>query len=410
MPQAIYPITMPKWGIEMTEGTITAWTAREGQRLERGDPLLEVETEKIVNSVESPAGGTLRRIVASPGETRAVGSLIAVLAESDVPDADIDAFVRSFRGATVSFEPDAAALAAPGHEAPAAPSAEEAGDLRVSPIARRMAERLGIDLSQVKGTGRNGRISKEDVEAYAARASSAGAARSSTSDAEAENPATRTKMSATRATIARRLLESKQSVPHYRLAIDVEADALLARKRELADPSGGGPSLNDFIVRACALALVRHAALNARLEGDEIVQFAHADIALAVATQDGLMAPVVRRADTKLLAEIALETRELAERARRGALTRAEITGGTFTVSNLGMYGVERFDAIVNPPQVAILAVGAVGERVVARGGSPAVAHVMTLTLSADHRVVDGATAAAFLATLRGLLLTPADL
>lgn len=396
MPPPILPVTMPKWGIEMTEGTIAGWSAREGQRIERGDPLLDVETEKIVNSVESPAGGTLRRIVAQKGETRPVGSLIAVLAESDVLDAEIDAFIREFRGATVSFEPDAAAgPAAPEAGSAAAPAGGDDGEPRVSPIARRLAERLGIDLAGVKGTGRNGRISKEDVEAHAARAGDA---------------ATRVRMSPARATIARRLLQSTQTIPQYRLSIDVEADALVARKEAPAGGAGDAPSLNDFIVRACALALVRHDALNARLEGDEILRHAHADIAVAVATPDGLLAPVVRRADTKSLAEIARETRDLAERARRGALAREEITGGSFTVSNLGMFGIERFDAIVNPPQVAILAVGAATGRVVARDGAPVVARVITLTLSADHRVIDGAVAAAFLSTLRGLLADPAKL
>ena len=411
MAEAIRPITMPKWGIEMTEGTITAWSASVGQRLGKGEPMLEVETEKIVNSVEAPFPGLLRRVTAQSGETRPVGSLIAVFAESDVSDADIDAFVAGFKGDTVSFEPEAGA-AAPAAAAAETTDAGGAGESeqRVSPVARRLAEKLGVDIAKVQGTGRNGRISKEDVEAHAAKMGSAPAAATGASGAASGNAQTRLKMSATRSVIARRLLESKQSIPHYRLAVEIDAGALLARKRELAAQGGTRVTLNDLIVRACGLALVRHPAVNATLEGDEIVRHAHADIAVAVATDDGLITPIVRSADTKTLTEIAKDTTALAERARRSALTREEITGGSFTISNLGMYKLERFDAIINPPQVAILAVGGAADKVVARNGAPVVTQTMVLSLSADHRVVDGAVGAAFLATLRELLESPANL
>jgi pyruvate dehydrogenase E2 component (dihydrolipoamide acetyltransferase) len=414
MAEAILPITMPKWGIEMTEGTITAWTAAEGQELKRGDALLEVETDKIVNTVEAPLAGRLQRIVVPQGEVRAVGELIAVFATVDVSDADVDAFIAAF--VPTNVQPTVTSAAATGletiHEeaAPAAarpaPSTVPAqsaalppGEARVSPSTRRLAGQLGVDLSQVPGTGRNGRISAEDVEAYAALMAAGSA-----------NPVTRVKMSATRTTIARRLLESKQTIPHYRLAIEVQAGALLERKRALTTQAGMNITLNDLLLRACALALVRHPQVNARLEGEEILQYAHADIAIAVATPDGLITPVVRHADTRTAAEVAQETAALVERARAGRLTREEISGGTFTVSNLGMFGLDRFDAIINPPQVAILAAGGISERLIARDGAPVVAPVMTLTLSADHRVVDGAVAAAFLATLRDELQTPVAL
>ncbi len=295
-----------------------------------------------------------------------------------------------------------------------------ADELRVSPIARRLAEKLGIDISQVKGTGRNGRISKEDVEAYAAQlglgASAADAsARGESSGvataadeagaATTSNPVRRSKLSATRATIARRLLESKLTIPHYRLAIEVDVDRLKAYRRAL--PPEPRVSLNDLLLRACALALVRHPTLNAQFVGDEILQFEHADIAVAVATQSGLITPIVREADLKPLQQIARETADLTERARGGLLTKPQITGGTFTLSNLGMYGLTSFDAIINPPQVAILAVGAARDSVVVRDGVPAVGQLMTLTLSADHRIVDGADGAAFLASLKDLLQAP---
>ena len=409
MSQKIFPITMPKWGIEMQQGTITEWHAVPGGALAKGAPLLDVETEKIVNSVEAPVAGTLRRIVAETGSTEAVGALIAVFADAAVSEAEIDAFITGFKPADASFDhADApAAPAAPAAAAPALDAAAE-GEARISPIARRIAERLGVDITQVKGTGRNGRVSKEDVEAYAASIGvQAGATpvaapvvASTAAAAATGEGVVREKMTSMRATIARRLLESKQGIPHYRLAADVDLTALLARRAALR-AAGTEVSVNDLLVRACALTLVKHPAVNAQLQGDEVHKFPHADIAVAVATDGGLVTPIVRSADTKSAAQIGAETGDLATRARSGKLTREEITGGTFTLSNLGMFGIDRFDAIINPPQVAILAVGAGADRVIARGGGVVVAKVATLTLSCDHRVVDGAIGAQFLQALR---------
>jgi pyruvate dehydrogenase E2 component (dihydrolipoyllysine-residue acetyltransferase) len=376
--KAIHAVTMPKWGIEMTEGTLTAWTAQEGQVVGKGDPILEVETDKIVNTVEAPAAGVLRKITAEAGEVRPVGALIAVLADESVSDADVAQFVEAFQGATISFEPEGY------NEAP------EAAEPRVSPIARRLADKLGLDVSQIRGTGRNGRVSKEDVEAYAAA-----------TQATDSNPQTRTRMSATRATIARRLSDSKSTIPHYRVEIEVDVGHLQARRKQLTEAK---VSLNDMLVHCTAQALAQHPALNAHLDGDEIVQFARADIGIAVATTAGLITPVVRDAGAKSPVQIARSIADLSERARRGALRREEISDGTFSISNLGKFGLNRFDAIINPPQVAILAVGAAQDRVVARGGVPVIAQMLILTLSADHRAVDGAVAAAFLATVREII------
>jgi pyruvate dehydrogenase E2 component (dihydrolipoamide acetyltransferase) len=411
-------VTMPKWGIEMTEGTITGWRVREGARIERGAEILDVETEKIVNAVEAPASGVLRRVTAGEGETCAVGALIGVIADEEASDADIARFVESFVAAVVSFDsPGAgtpaptlapavsiAAADAPSHALPGADHTVESGsdDARVSPIARRIALRLGVDLSRVTGTGRNGRISKEDVEAFAARTAGV----QTTSDAGTD-AGQRIRMSARRATIARRLLESKLTIPHFRLDAEIDMGPLLQMKREHAAPGADRVTLNDLLLRAVALALVRHPMVNAQFEGEEIVQFENADVAIAVAAQAGLVTPIVRAANLKSLAAIAKESRDLIERARLGTLLREEISGGTFTISNLGMYGISRFDAIINAPQVAILAVGAVSQRPVVRAGALSIAEMATLTLSADHRVVDGAVGAAFLATLRGLLERP---
>jgi len=416
MATTINAITMPKWGIEMTEGTITGWRVAEGQSIDRGAEILDVETDKIVNAVEAPAGGVLRRILAAEGETPAVGALIGVIAEEQASDDDIERFIASFVAAVVSFEPDADANpgAAPVAAAPAAAAqaVAEPDELKVSPIARRVAERLGVDVSQVTGTGRNGRVSKEDVELFAARASAAApattaaggaalavggamasAAASSSDGASGDAPVRRVRMSARRVTIARRLLESKQSIPRFRL-----------------DGANGRVTVNDLLLRAVALALIQHPMVNAQLQGDEILQFSTADIAIAVAAEAGLVTPILRRADRKSINEIAGESRDLIDRARRGTLLREEITGGSFTVSNLGMHGVTRFDAIINAPQVAILAVGSVSQRPVVRAGALAVADLVTLTLSADHRVIDGAVGAAFLSTLGGLIEKPSAL
>ena len=409
--ERIRALTMPKWGIEMQEGTVTAWHIEPGRRVEKGEPLLDVETEKIVNSVESPASGTLRIVLAGAGDTCKVGELVGVLAEPGVGDAEVDAFIRNFRPADTSFErddsadgkapaatPAAAATAQPA--TPAAPS-EDGDEPRVSPIARRLAEKLGIDPSRIVGTGRNGRVSKEDVEAYAAKLAAAPAPAPEAT--AAATPLRRERLTSMRATIARRLGESKQTIPHYRVSIDLDADALMARRRALAD-TGVRVSVNDLLLEAVARALVRHPRVNAQFDGNEVLEFGQADVAVAVATDSGLITPVIRAADGKPVERLAAESRDLAARARAGKLTREEITGGTFTVSNLGMYGIKSFDAIINPPQVAILAVGAAEPRPVVRDGALAVGTRMTVTLSSDHRVVDGAAAAAFLATLAALV------
>jgi pyruvate dehydrogenase E2 component (dihydrolipoamide acetyltransferase) len=416
--ERIRPVTMPKWGIEMQEGTVTAWNHELGRHIDKGQALLDVETEKIVNSVESPAGGTLRRILAQAGDTLAVGALLAVLAEPDVTEADIDAFVRDFKPFDASFsggEDAGATVPAPVAAAPAPAPATVAtgggdGDAHVSPIARRLAEKLGLDLSQIAGTGRNGRISKEDVEAHAAQLSRALPATTATdapSPAGLAVPVSRERLTSMRLTIARRLSESKREIPHYRLLVDLDLDAMAGRRAALV-ASGQRVSINDLLLQAVARALSEHPRLNARYTGEELLGYAQVDLAVAVATPGGLMTPCIRDAVNLSVVQIAASVRDLAERARAGKLTREEITGGTFTVSNLGMFGVRQFDAIINPPQVAILAVGALEARPVVRDGAIAIGQRMSVTLASDHRVVDGADAAAFLATLKDIVANAA--
>lgn len=405
MTARIHPITMPKWGIEMQEGTITEWHFQPGQTVDKGADLLGVETEKIVNAVEAPVSGTLRRIIAQNGETLPVGALIGVFAESAVSDAELDAFIARFTPADTSFDPESSTTSGTlareetGESGPG-------GEARVSPIARRIAEQLGVDLAKVKGTGRHGRISKEDVEAYAA---SQGTADRATSPPFATEPHSRERLSSMRATIARRLLESSQTIPHYRLSTELAVDALFAR-REALKAAGHEVSLSDLVTRAVALALTRHPRINAQFTGEELLQFDHADIAIAVATASGLVTPIIRGADGLSVEQIAARSRDLAERAKAGKLSREEITGGTFTISNLGMFGITQFDAIINPPQVAILAVGAARQCVVPRDGRPVIARQMTVTLSCDHRLVDGVVGAAFLRTVGELVNSAATL
>lgn len=384
-------VTMPKWGIEMQEGTLTAWNFAPGQAVEKGAGLFDVETEKIVNSAESPASGTLRRILVQPGETFPVGALLAVLGPPQASESEVDAFVAAFRPADTSFEPGAKSAAPAPPAAPAAPPAA-AGGSRASPIAARLAAELGVDLARVRGTGRNGRISREDVEAHAREHGMLPAANA--------NEPVRERLSAMRMAIGRRLAEAVHSIPHYRLSVDVDCRALDHSRERLA-ASGAKVSLNDLLLSACALTLPGHPDLNAHFVEGEVLRFPRADVCVVVATDGGLVTPVVRGADGKSVGQIAAELRDLVARARAGRLTREEIAGGTFTLSNLGMFGVDRFDAIINPPQVAILAAGAVTERVVARAGAAVIARVMTLQLSCDHRVVDGAKGAAFLEALR---------
>jgi pyruvate dehydrogenase E2 component (dihydrolipoamide acetyltransferase) len=389
-------VTMPKWGIEMQEGTLTAWNFAVGQEVAKGAGLFDVETEKIVNSAEAPASGTLRRILVQPGGTFPVGALLAVLGPPQASEAEVDAFVAGFKPANTSFEPDAklaraASATAPAPVAPVA-SAATGGRSRASPIAERLAAELGVDLAEVRGTGRNGRISREDVEAFVREHGKRPAANA--------NEPVRERLSAMRLAIGRRLAESVREIPHYRLSVDVDCGALDRRRAQLA-AAGTAVSLNDLLLKACAETLQEHPDLNSHVVDGELLRFPRADVCVVVATESGLVTPVVRDAGAKPVERIAAEARDLAARARAGRLTREEITGGTFTLSNLGMFGIDRFDAIINPPQVAILAVGAASERVVARDGAAAVARVMTLELSCDHRIVDGAKGAAFLAALR---------
>ena len=403
MSARIVAVVVPKWGLEMTEGTVSSWLKQPGGMVARGEPLIEIESEKIVNSLDAPAEGMLRRILLDAGNIAAVGTLIGVIADASASEDDLDRFIRDFRppdtgdtaaSAAVTTSPTTPAIAAPTGAAP------DAGVVRVSPPVRRLAESLGVSLEGLRGSGPNGRILQEDVERAARGGSQDGAAGGSApatapaaaaGTAAAETPRLEP-WSATRRAIARRMQDAARDIPHFFLVTDVDATALLALRERLrsgAEP----PSVNDLIVHAVARTLLSHPRVNAHHSDDGSLVFTHAHVAVAMATPDGVVAPVVAYADRLPLAELSAALRTLRERVAQRKLGKGDLEGGSFTVSNLGMYGVREFTSIITPPQSASLAVGAVRK--------DGAASTLALTLSCDHRALDGATGAAFLRDLK---------
>ena len=380
----IYPIAVPKWGIEMVEGTITNWNKAEGDAISKGDEVFEMESDKIVNVWDSPVDGILRRVLVPAGEAHPVGALLGVIADASVADSDIDAFIAAHSSAP------AEAAATPAADNTAAQQTVQTGDAytRSSPSVRRLADELGVDLGTVTGTGRRGRITDEDVKAAAGGSGGAPAG------------VDVIPLTATRKTIARRLTEAKQTIPHFYLTAEYELDGLLAHRAQLNESSDTKVSVNDLIVWCVAQALMKEPRVNVNLVGDDIHQFHAANVSVAIATEDGLYPATVYSADAKTPAEIAATTAELAGKAQTGKLTKEDISGGSFTVSNLGMYGITQFTAIVNPPMGAILALGKASQKVVVENGEQRIATVLNATLSCDHRVIDGAVGAQYLAVL----------
>ena len=381
----IYPIAVPKWGIEMVEGTITTWNKSEGDVIAKGDEVFEMESDKIVNVWDAPVGGVLRRMVAAAGDAHPVGALLGVIAAADVSDADIDRFIAEH--STTKTDTEAAPAAA---ETAAPQQTVQTGDAytRSSPSVRRLADELGVDLGTVTGTGRRGRITDDDVKAATGSGSSA-------PEGVQVIP-----LSATRKTIARRLTEAKQSIPHFYLTAEYALDGLLAHRAKLNETGSVKVSVNDLLVWSVAQALMKEPRVNVNLVDDSIHQFDAAHISVAIATDEGLYPATVRNADTLSPAEIAEATAVLAEKAKTGKLTKDDISGGSFTVSNLGMFGITQFTAIINPPMGAILAMGKASQQAVVREGEIGIATMLNVTLSCDHRVIDGAVGAQFLATL----------
>ena len=400
-------ILMPALSPTMTEGNLARWLKSEGDPVEAGDVIAEIETDKATMEVEAVDEGVLGRIVVPEGsEGVAVNAVIGVLlAEGEDAAAIADAPAAPESAPPPGDAPGSAAPESAPEPAPAPPARGER--IAASPLARRMAAQAGLDLAAIAGSGPKGRIVKADIEAALAAgqpapAPAAAAPARRAARPEAPAPGT-TRLSTMRRVIAERMTESKTTVPHFYLSVDCEVDELLKVRRELnARVEPVKISVNDIVIRACALALRDVPAANVSWAGGgSVTQHGAVDISVAVAIPGGLVTPIVRDADAKGLAEIATEMRELAQRAREARLTPDEYRGGSFSISNLGMYGVKNFDAVINPPQACILAVGAAEPRPVVRDGAIVPATVMSCTLSVDHRVVDGAVGAELLGAIR---------
>jgi len=425
---------MPALSPTMETGTLAKWMVAVGDTVRSGDVIAEIETDKATMEVEAVEDGVLASVMVEAGtEGVAVGTPIARLAEDGETVEDAAAIAAAPATTAPQAAPsqeavvDTVAVAsAPQPQAepvtpPPAPSAvpsaaasdaaldtsSNTGRIFASPLARRIAAERGVDLAALSGSGPHGRILRRDVEA--ASVSAPAVATRTAAVAAVQGDSRVEPNSQMRKIIAARLQESKATAPHFYLTVDCEIDNLLAARRQMNDraPEGVKISVNDLIIRAAAMALIKVPKANASWEGDNTRLFTHADIAMAVAVEGGLVTPVIWAAEQKGLAEIAAISRDLATRARDGNLAPEEFSGGSFTISNLGMYGVREFAAVINPPQGAILAVGAGEERPVVHDGQLAVATVMTVTLSADHRVVDGAVGAEWLQAFKGYIEAP---
>jgi pyruvate dehydrogenase E2 component (dihydrolipoamide acetyltransferase) len=428
-------ILMPALSPTMTEGKLAKWHVKVGDAVSSGQVICEIETDKATMEVEAVDEGKIGQIVVPEGaEGVKVNAVIAVLleeGETEVAKAAAPAAAPPAAPAAApapaaakpAASPSAAAPAsAPAPAAAAAPAATASGGARIfaSPLAKRIAAEKGINLATLKGSGPNGRIVKADVEN--AKPGAAPAAAPAPRPAAAPAPSagqpvfvapgdTRVAHTSVRKVIARRMLESKQTVPHFYLTVELEIDALLAARQAInavTEKKGAKVSVNDMVIKACAKALRDHPECNASWTEDEMIQYGAVDISVAVATDRGLITPIVRNADLKGLAQISTEMKDLAARAKIGKLKLEEFQGGGFTISNLGMFGVKDFAAIINPPQAMILAVGAGEERAVVRKGQVVVRNMMNCTLAVDHRVVDGAMGAQYLQTLRSYIEQPA--
>lgn len=407
-------VSMPKLGFDMAEGKLIRWVKSEGEAVAKGEVLAEIETDKATVEVEALVGGVVRKHLIPEDTSVPVGVPIAVIGSADEP-IDLEALLGG------ESPPGVAAQPAPETPSPAAPAPGEVGapkdegsdgklptGVRVSPLARRLAEENNLDLQRISGSGPQGRIVAGDVrlaiESTGARPSAAPAYAM-----RRAQPAERIPLAKLRAAIGRRMTAAKQQVPHFYVTSDVDAAPMMAMRAQInADlPDDRKTSVNDFVVKAAALALHDLPALNASLDGDAIVRHGEINVGVAVALDDGLITMVVRQADMKPLLTVSQEIRTLAGRARSGKVRPDDIEGSTFTVSNLGMFEVDHFIAIINPPEAAILAVGSVRDVPVVRDGQIVPGKRMQVTLSADHRVTDGAEGARWLQIFRGLIEQP---
>jgi pyruvate dehydrogenase E2 component (dihydrolipoamide acetyltransferase) len=421
---AITRVVMPKLSEAMETGKLLRWLKQEGELVAGGDIIAEIETDKADIELEAFGGGVLRKVLVGPGATVPVGNLIAVIADASEDIASVVGAAGGAAPAPSSAPAPAAEVAAPRAASagavtaapvpPAAPVGPPPGTrLRASPLARKLAARAGVDLARIPGTGPGGRIIQRDVEAaVAVQAATPTPIRPPIGppirpDLEFEDQP----LSQIRAAIARQMTQSKAPIPHFYVTSEIAMERAVALREELqALPGAPKVTFTDLIVRACAVTLGKHPGVNATFQGQAIRRYRAAHIGIAVALDEGLITPVLRDCDRKSVFEIATEARDLVERTRQRKLRAQELQGATFSVSNLGMFPIDEFSAIINPPEGAILAVGAIVEKPVVVGGQLAVGKRMRVTLSCDHRVMDGAMAARFLADLKAALEAPLSL
>lgn len=402
-------IEMPKLSDTMTEGTLVSWRKQAGDEVEIGDIIAEIETDKATMEMEAFDEGTIVEILVQEGTKAPVGAVLAVLAEEDE---DVSAAAPAAKAAPAKAAAAAAPAQAAASATPAATVAADGTRLRVSPLARKIAAEKGVDLTTVQGSGPSGRIVAADVEsakAAPATPAAAPAPKGILPTVGAEDKVT--PLSGMRKIIAERLLTSKQTIPHFYLHVECDAAPLMALRKQInaqtAESGGNKYSVNDFVVKAMINACQAVPAVNASYNGDSIVEFANVGVSVAIAVEDGLVTPVVKGAQNKSLLEISEEIKGMAKRARDKKLLPNEFDGGTITISNLGAWGVESFDAIVNPPQAAIVSVGGIIEKAVSIKGEIKSGLRMNIGLSCDHRVVDGAVAATYLNEVKKFIEQP---
>ncbi|MBS1655544.1 MAG: pyruvate dehydrogenase complex dihydrolipoamide acetyltransferase [Bacteroidetes bacterium] len=406
-------VLMPRLSDTMTEGVISSWHKNVGDTVKKGDVLADIETDKATMELESYKNGTLLYVGAQKGEKIAVNDLLCIIGEKGKVDVDaIVAAVKSGgseapRGEAAPVEETVSAAETTSVES----SSESNGRVKASPLAKKLAAEKGIDLKLVHGTGDGGRIVKQDVDNFKpseTKTSSVSAPAAKTVSAPAGQVSfTEVPVSQMRKVIAKRLAESKFTAPHFYLTMSIDMDKAVESRAKINETSPVKISFNDMVVKACAIALKQHPAVNSSWLGDKIRTNYHVNIGIAVAVEDGLLVPVVRFADGKSLSQIGAEVKEFAKKAKDKKLQPSDWEGNTFTISNLGMFGIDEFTAIINPPDACILAVGGISQVPVVKDGQIKPGNVMKVTLSCDHRVVDGATGAAFLQTLKSLLEEP---
>lgn len=420
LPKGVVVVTMPRLSDTMTEGTVATWLKKEGDAVAEGDILAEIETDKATMEFESFNAGTLLYIGIQEGNTAPVDSLLAIIGPAGT---DISGIADNYTaGGTAS---------APATEEKAAPAAEKAteattntsntsdGRILASPLAKKIASEKGIQLNQVKGSGENGRIVKSDIENFTPAAQGKPAATATADAPKAETAAPKVfvpagevfteeiKNSQMRKIIAKRLAESLFTAPHYNLVIEVSMDDAMAARATINTVPDTKVSFNDMVIKACALALKKHPKINSQWKEDAIIINHHVNIGVAVAVEDGLVVPVLKFTDAMSLSQIGASVRDLAGRAKNKKLGPQEMEGSTFTVSNLGMFGITEFNSIINQPNSAILSVGAIVEKPVVKNGQIVVGNTMMLSLACDHRTIDGATGAQFLQTLKQYIESP---